>query len=160
LPNWNEFETAHYISTRETTLQTRQEALSAALLIKQIIEGQFSSFGSQRWFIRGTKGACFLTREAEADPFVRKFYLPQCPLVGYRYAIDFLPNGAALAFDLENYDGDEIDDNEFARLHNERAVNELVSTTKPPEPGVVTWLLTMGEAALVILTRALPTDLA
>ncbi|WPO40615.1 hypothetical protein [Tardiphaga sp. 42S5] len=140
----------------ETASKTRQDALSSALLIKQIIEGQFSSFGSQRWFIRGTKGACFLKREAESDPFVRNFYLPQCPLVGYRYAIDFLPNGAALVFDSESYAGDEVDDDEFARLHNERAVDELVSTIMPPDPGVITWLLTTGKAEQVTLIRALP----
>jgi hypothetical protein len=113
----------------------RRDALAALGHMRAIVEGQFSSFGPLPWFIQDTLGACFIKKAFETDPFVKTFYLPQCPLVGPLYAIDFHPNGL-LVFDREEYPGAEISDEEFRDRFNSRDPKELTSTALPATPGV------------------------
>lgn len=141
----------------KTYERIREDALEALHLIKEIIRGQFSAFGGQRWFIRGTKGACFIKKEAEADPFVKAFYLRQCPKVGYKYALNHVSGGQVwIAFDQENYSTSDLTDEEFCTLYNNREIAELVSTDVPAQPGIITWLLTTGEAPRVTLEKVHP----
>jgi hypothetical protein len=138
----------------QTPKRAREDALRALQILKEIITYQFGSFGTQRWFIRGTKGACLIKKEAETDPFVKTFYLKQCPLLGYRYALRPLPSGAWLAFDQEFYEETTLTDEEFCCLYNNRKISDLASDDLPPRAGIVTWLLVTGEASRVKLEAA------
>jgi hypothetical protein len=138
----------------QTYQRAREDALQALQILKEIITGQFGAFGTQRWFIRGTQGACFIKKESESDPFVRAFYLKQCPYVGYRYALKPLRGGAWLAFDQETYEGTTLTDKEFCDLYENRGVSDLASDDLPPKPGIITWLLVTGEASRITLELA------
>ncbi len=141
----------------QTYKSTRDDALAALQIVKEIIKTQFGAFGKQRWFIRGTKGACFLKQSAENDPFVKTFYLRQCPKVGYRYALNFIEaSGVWIAFDEGNYGNSDLTDEEYCDLYNNRNPTEVVKTDIPPPPGIITWLLVAGEAPRVTLDRTAP----
>jgi hypothetical protein len=139
----------------QTYSHVRQDALEALLCLKSIIIGQFSALGTQRWFISGTRGACFIKKESENDPFVKIFYLRQCPNVGYKYALRFLEGGVTITFDQERYDDEsDISDEQYCDLYNNRKPTDLVGADLPPQRGVITWLLVPGVAKRVVLEVA------
>jgi hypothetical protein len=138
----------------QTYSLAREDALSALEILRDIIRIQFGAFGTQRWFIAGTKGACFIRKQSEGDPFVKTFYLKQCPEVGYRYALTFLQGGGVLVFDQDDYGNKTVSDEEFRDLLNQLTPSDLVPTTLPPEDGIITWLLVTGEASRIVLERA------
>src|ERR1700683_3125811 len=142
----------------QTYTHARDDALEALQCLKSIIVGQFAAFGAQRWFIPGTKGACFLREASESDPFVKTFYLKQCPYLGYRYSLKFVPGGAGMDFELESYEQRAITDEVFCNLFNNRKPNELVESELPPDPGIITWLLVPGEAKRVTVEAPPPSD--
>jgi hypothetical protein len=95
--------------------ETREPALNAIHLLQEIITKQFGVDGPQPWFIPGVRGAYYIRRELEDQPFVREFYLPACRFVG--------PNNQARPIDgvwhIDDpgpYEDKEITDEEFARL--------------------------------------------
>jgi hypothetical protein len=106
--------------TPETALNTREHALAAIQHLMKVIEHQFSAFGTCPWFIEGTKGVCFIKKDWEADPFVRKYYVLRCPKVGPLFTWTHTPDGWA-ARDYEFYEDDrEVTDEEFKELFNNR----------------------------------------
>jgi hypothetical protein len=107
----------------------RADALAAVLHIGAIIGEQFSSWGQQPWFIMGTLGHIFIKREWEAHPFIRTFYLRNCPLVGPHFSISF--EGGLTYFDHNDYGGGEWSDEEFTHAFNNRDLNQLAG----PPPG-------------------------
>jgi hypothetical protein len=135
----------------QTYVRVRDDAFEALKTLKSIIVGQFAAYGTQRWFIPGTKGACFIRKVSESDPFVKTFYLQQCPYIGHKYTLRFLEGGAVIAFDQESYDEGSITDEEYCNLYNHRKIADLVSSDLPPAAGIVTWLLIPGKASRVIL---------
>lgn len=119
----------HY--SEKTYGKLREEALDAIRLLTSCINAQFSAFGTQPWFIRGTKGAAFIKAEWETNPFVREFYLPICPSVGIYYSLNHSSRGWEL-FDFKDYDERIISDDEFCQLYNERDHTRLAPTSVPP----------------------------
>lgn len=79
----------------------REIALRAIKTLSSIVSAQFGFFGQARWrAIKGTKGAQFISKAAEGDPFIKRSYLPGSPLAGPYYAIRFQEEGV-LFFDRE-----------------------------------------------------------
>jgi len=103
---------AHF--NRETDTKDRELGLEAIKLFQEFIRIQFGAFGKQPWFIEGTKGAFFIKKEFENNPFVKRIYLPNCLLVGPRY--EFINSPKGLLLKDENYENKEITDAEFKEL--------------------------------------------
>jgi hypothetical protein len=131
---------------QSTYLTFKEDSLAAYRHLHFILNTQFGALGLQRWFIRGTVGAFFIRRESEVDPFVRRYYLPQCPLVGPDYSLSMtaLPPWV-VAFDREEYPYGELSDEEFAGLANSRGERELAEDCLPMKPGVRAFVLAPGE---------------
>lgn len=125
-----------------TYATVRGDALAALNHLRDIINQQFGAFGNLRWFIEGTMGAGFIKKEYEADPFVRTYYLPQCPLVGPLYAVEFAADGV-LFFDRAIYDDRDISDRDFCEAFNGRDPNLVVSTNIPLADGIAVRKLTL-----------------
>lgn len=99
----------------EVDLNYKDSALQAILQIKKIIKIQFSGFGTQEWYIDGTKGACFVRKSFENNPFVKEIVLPNCYKVGHLHKLERERNGWRV-FD-EHEDADiEITDEQFREL--------------------------------------------
>lgn len=119
------------------TYQTlRDDALSALHHLASIIRVQFGFDGSARWLLPGTKGNRFIKKDHENDPFLKKYYLPQCPLVSPMFSINFLPEGIGF-FDFKQTEVREISDSEFAQLYNERDPKLIAPSTVPPSEDIV-----------------------
>ena len=104
----------------DTTSRLRDDALHAINYLSTIVEHQFSAFGPLPWFIQGTPGVCFLKKEWEGVPFIRRYYLPICPKVGYLFSWD-AADGRWQAVDYDRYDDErEVTDDEFRDLYNAR----------------------------------------
>lgn len=117
----------HFNASTYTNL--RSDALSAVLQMRQIIEQQFGSWGQQPWFIRGSLGQIFIKREWEANPFIQKFYLPQCPLVGPHFAISF--DQGLRYHDYPDYGDGTWTDDEFVEAFNTRSPEKVFKPTLP-----------------------------
>lgn len=103
----------------ETYLSLRDDALAAITALAVVVQRQFAAFGVCPWFIEGTAGICFIKKEWEENPFIRKYYLPLCPRVGFLYA--WGTDRGWRVFDFERYEGErEITDEEFRYLYNSR----------------------------------------
>lgn len=108
----------------------RSIALEALTLLSGIIHAQFGFFGPEHWWaIKGTRGAQFIRKSAEQDPFIRRFYLSRSPLVGPYYAINPQKEGFAF-FDRKSYPEHEITDAEFVNIYEARTPEDIV----PAEP--------------------------
>jgi hypothetical protein len=109
----------------ETDQNDRLLALEAIRLLSDIIGNQFSAFGTQPWFIPGIRGASFITKEAEQQPFVKEIYIQSqnCLLVGpfHKVTTDTDADGH-IRFHVADdhlYDDREILDQEFVELLND-----------------------------------------
>jgi hypothetical protein len=114
----------HYNAT--TYLQLREDALQAAGLIRSIVELQFGSFAVRPWFIPGTRGQVFIRRDYEDHPFIKTYFLPQCPFVGPLFSLRF-GNGGWRVFDIKNYGSIAYSDEEFASAYNTRDPSLVVN---------------------------------
>lgn len=103
----------------ETTNALRDDALAAIIHMRTIIEQQFASHAVRPWFIANTLGHAFIRKEYENHPYVRAYFLPNCPFVGPLFGMAPGTGGWEF-FDLPDYgDGDSTDD-EFAAAYNDR----------------------------------------
>lgn len=115
----------------ETYNSTRTDSLQAIKLLSEIISLRFGFFRKEHeWAIKGTRGAQFISKEHESDPFIRRFYIPKCPLVGPYYAVKFVEMGI-LFLDRESCPDKEISDDEFAEIFNNRSPDEVVKSDFP-----------------------------
>lgn len=121
----------------ETYKALRDDALSAVVSIGKIIALQFGVLGSKRWIIDGTQGAFFIKKEMENNPFIKTYFLQQCPKVSPYYTVTFSDQMLPIFFDWKNLDDSEIDDSEFAKLHSLRKPEQLVPNKIPPESNVL-----------------------
>lgn len=122
----------------ETYTSLRADALQALKHLTEIIRVQFGFASGQRWMLPGTAGHFFIKKESEGDPFIQRYYLPQCPLVGPHFAISFVPDGV-LFFDRAAYAGAELSDSEFAAMFNGRDSTQVVPATLPAGPDLAVW---------------------
>lgn len=102
----------------QTDAQDRPLALDAIRLLTRVTDGQFSSFGTQPWFIPATRGAGFLTRASESLPFVRKIYTPSSAYVGPWHQIHHLDTGELVVEDAYPYDDRALTDSEYRELYH------------------------------------------
>jgi len=109
-----------------TYATARDDALTAILHMRTIIEEQFAAWGNQPWFIKGTRGHLFIARAWEENPFVKNYYLPTCPFVGPHFAISF-ENGLRF-HDHADYGDGEWTDQEFAAAYETRTAEQIVAT--------------------------------
>ncbi|KSB91745.1 hypothetical protein AS593_06905 [Caulobacter vibrioides] len=114
----------HFNASTYATL--REDALEAVLQIREIIEQQFSSWGLRPWFIEGSLGHIFIKRDWEENPFVKTFYLPQCPFVGPNFAISF--EQGLQYHDLHDYGDGAWSDEDFVQAFNTRSPEDVVKT--------------------------------
>jgi len=104
----------------ETDQNPRGIALRSIQTLSAILETQFTAFGIRTWFISGTPGVSFIKKEAELNPFVRAFYLPNCALVGPFHTLEFQPSpdgSTVIVHDTYAYSEKEISDDEFKAMY-------------------------------------------
>jgi hypothetical protein len=109
-----------------TYVSVREDALEAILRMRTVIERQFGAHGTQPWFIEGTAGHQFIKKAYEENPFIKRYYLPQCPLVGPLFAIEFSPQFQPLFYDVKDYGEGSWSDEEFMTQFNERDPEAVV----------------------------------
>lgn len=97
-----------------TDYKDRIYALDAIKKMNVIINEQFSAFGSQPWFIPGTRGCVYIKKSYEGNPFVKEIYIPNCALVGTNHKIEIKDNKWNIID--EKYEDKEITDEEFVQL--------------------------------------------
>ena len=95
----------------------KELSLEAISKLKEVVGGQFSGFGTQPWFIEGTRGACYIKSEFEEKPFVKEIVLPNCVKVGHLHRLEHGQNGLVV-HDAHDYAEIEISDERFAELMN------------------------------------------
>lgn len=101
----------------ETDNNDKELSLEAVNKLKEIVSGQFSGFGTQPWFIKGTKGACYIKSEFEDSPFVKEIVVPNCVKVGHLHTLEHGHKGWVV-HDPHEYAEIEITDERFAALMN------------------------------------------
>jgi hypothetical protein len=107
----------------DTDHNDRELAFESIQTLSKIIDEQFTVFGIRPWFIPGTPGVSFIKKEAEAEPFIRTVYLPNCALVGpyHTLEVETMPEGTRwIVHDEYSYEQKEISDEEFIELVNNR----------------------------------------
>jgi len=100
-----------------TDCDDRPLALDAIKLLSEIIQAQFGAWGRQPWLLL-LPGESYIAKDAEANPFVRHVYLPNCRLVGPRHTLD-LHDGEFIVHDDFPYEDRQIADDEFRLLRAE-----------------------------------------
>lgn len=99
----------------ETDTNTQEMAKKAIEKLSGIIQEQFAGFGKQPWFICA-KGATFIRKDWENDPFVKEIILPNCYLVGYKHKLE-QKNNKWFVHDDYNYNLNEtLSDEKFIEL--------------------------------------------
>lgn len=98
----------------EADASAREMALEAIKLLQQIVEKQFSAFGTQPWYIPDTKGAAYVSKAHEENPFVKEVIVPNCTLVGPKHKLEHTHQGWVVHD--EPYPEKEITDEEFVSL--------------------------------------------
>jgi len=116
---------------QDTYHSLRSDAVMALKKLYTIISIQFGFACNQKTTIAGTRGAFFIKKDAETDPFVMKYYLPQCPKVGPYYTMKMDKEKGWLFFDWKNYEAKMVTDQEFAKLHTDRVPEQLAPNSLP-----------------------------
>lgn len=99
-----------------TERNDRSLALKAVHCLNRIIESQFGSFGALPWFIPETRGAAYIARSAESDPFIRRVYVPNSDYVGPWHTPVLVRGGKVHITDDYLYEDRVISDEEFRDL--------------------------------------------
>jgi hypothetical protein len=98
-----------------TDTDDRPLALEAIRVLDEVIASQFGTIGSQPWFFFTEGAQCYVKKDAESHPFVRKIYLPNAWLVGPRHIWD--PTGPKVHDNYE-YEDHDISDEKFRELRD------------------------------------------
>ena len=106
----------------ETDENDKELALGAIKKLTNIIEGQFSGFGTQPWFITDAKGGGYIKKEYEQVPFVKYIIIPNCALVGPYHTLK-LEGNRWIIIDNYDYEAKDISDEEFIELINYKRRN-------------------------------------
>jgi hypothetical protein len=94
----------------------RDVALEAIHTLGRIIKAQFGILGFQPWFIPGPRGASYIKKSWENDPFIQLVYLPNSQLVGPLYTLEIGDDGTVTVHDDHHYEDREITDDEFREM--------------------------------------------
>lgn len=104
-----------------TDYRDREYALDAIRKMNDILNVQFAGLGRLPWFIPNSKGAFYIKKEFETDPFVKEIYLPNCVLVTPKHRMEY--DEAKSAWNVINeeeviigYETREFTDEEFLKL--------------------------------------------
>jgi hypothetical protein len=108
-------------STYETC---RDDALSAIMQLREIIDQQFTVFGLRPWFIEGTRGFIFIKKSWEDHPYIRAYFHPTMPFVGPHFAISFTEG--LRYHDHSDYGDGDWSDAEFAEVFEARTPEQCV----------------------------------
>ncbi|NVK84753.1 MAG: hypothetical protein HWE21_10560 [Cytophagia bacterium] len=111
----------------ETYESFKDDALTAILHLRTIINRQFGTHGAQPWFIEGTKGHQFISREWDSHPFVQTYFLHNCPFVGPLFSVEHSEKGWQF-IDFPDYGEGGWSDEEFAKAFDERTPEMLAQT--------------------------------
>lgn len=122
-----------------TYTAVREDALAAIIHLRNILEKQFGAFGLHRWYIRGTLGACFIAKDYEQDPFVRRFIIPSATYVGPLHSVRA---GEDMRWQFVDWTPDvygdgEISDEDYCRVFNEATPESRVPTGGPFTPATI-----------------------
>jgi hypothetical protein len=90
--------------------QIKEKACDAIILLFEIITNQFST-DSKRWYFHA--GGHFVRSDVLSEPFVKKFILPCCKLVGPQHKLEYDNGKWIVSFDGETSETDQISDEEF-----------------------------------------------
>jgi hypothetical protein len=92
---------------------SRAPALKALNTLGGILTSQFSAFGPQPWFIKGTPGESYIKKDWENRPFIKRVYLPNCRPLGPAHVVE-----GVLPWRIRdcNYEQREITDDEFCDI--------------------------------------------
>jgi len=96
----------------------RPYALEAINSIQKIISSQFCSFGNQPWFMTSIPGERYIKLEYEKNPFIEKYYLPYCILVGYEN--ELIKVNPPQYQDNYEYEKSIITDEKFSELRQKK----------------------------------------
>lgn len=103
----------------EVDTDDRALSLNAIKSLSAIIGAQFSAFGPQPWFIKTIPGEIYINKASESDPFIRRVYLPNCMLVGYKHKVESVVPRFVVNDNFE-YEDREITDEEYSELRRQR----------------------------------------
>jgi len=106
----------HFNPSTYTTLEV--DALTAISHLREIISQQFTTHGDRPWFIEGTQGHLFIKRDWEDHPFIKTYFLPECPFVGPNFTISF--EGGLQFRDHVDYGNGDWSDEMFAKAFENR----------------------------------------
>jgi hypothetical protein len=117
----------------------REDALNAITTLRDILQKQFSAFGPQRWFMPGTPGVCFIAKDYEENPFVKRFITPSAVYVGPLHNIRITDGGGWQFVDWppDVYGDGEISDEQYRQVFNERTPESLVPLDGPHVPATI-----------------------
>lgn len=101
-----------------THKNTRDVALRATNLLRDIINEQFGMLRGQPWFIEGTPGSCYIKKEYETSPFIKLIYLPYCNFVGPLHTVETYEWPFKI-YDAFEYIDRNLSDEEFAQMVND-----------------------------------------
>jgi hypothetical protein len=113
----------HYRSDLDNG-DAREAALEAVKQLCLLVERIFLPIGNSPRYFSGPIGRSYVRRDAESEPFVRRFILPACVLVSPVFR--FVANGVGLdVYDDPEYGvgHPELSDDEFAEP--ERATRQV-----------------------------------
>jgi len=124
IDNFKKLETLRHKSihfNQKLVSNLRQYALDSLNYIQKIVSSQFSAFGNEPWFITSVPGEIYLKHDWLEKPFIKKYYIPNSILVGYRYKI--LNLSPVKVDDNFKYEDTFITDEEFAKYRKEYLKN-------------------------------------
>jgi hypothetical protein len=101
-----------------TDTNDREIALSALKKFTEIVNNQFSGFGTQPWFIANMPGESYIKKSWEEAPFIKKIFLPNCVLVGPKHEITSMSPQITIRDNFQ-YEKKEVTDSEFSDLRRE-----------------------------------------
>ena len=98
----------------EVDTDDRQLARDAIRCFSAIVQEQFGVLGLHPWFIPHIRGASYLKKDWESNPFIKLVYLPSCAKVGPYHKVENVPGGFRIVEPV-SYPDLEISDEEFAQ---------------------------------------------
>ena len=98
----------------ETDHNDKELALEAIHLMQEIVDSQFSAFGTQPWYFC-VPGETYIKKEWEENPLIKQIFIPNALLVGPKHKVEsIMPQ--IVVNDRFEYENKEITDEEYSQL--------------------------------------------